>query len=354
MTLPLALAVGSILSSDVSSFDVFTARFGKQYSSPAERELRKAIYKQNLAKIDELNALNSSATFGITKFSDLTAEEFKMNFLMRNVDLKSQLAGRNATRVHSYLKSSQPAPLQNNWFPNATTPVKDQGRCGSCWAFATVEQVESDWFLAGKSGASPLALSTQQVIDCDDLQAYGCAGTYAGGGSGYMFVMKNGGLASAAAYPDTSSATGKDSPCKRNVPIVGGTIKNYSYAIPPCDMPWGDCDNQDEDGMAHYIGTTGPLGVCVNAHNWQHYTGGVLSPTACGGHDHASLDHCVQAVGYSGYDVSKGAKASGAAGAYWIIRNSWNTNWGLDGFIHLAMGSNTCGVADVPAYTNIE
>lgn len=100
-----------------------------------------------------------------------------------------------------------------------------------------------------------------------------------------------------------------------------------------------------------YVATKGPLAICVNAHNWQFYKGGVFSGDACGGHDHGSLDHCVQLVGYANYSPSLGATRSGAQGAYWIVRNSWGTDkWGEGGFIYLTMGNNTCGLADVPSF----
>ena len=71
--------------------------------------------------------------------------------------------------------------------------------------------------------------------------------------------------------------------------IAGGKIQNYSHPIKPCDLPWDDCNDQDEDGLVQYVGKTGPLGICVNAHNgWQHYQSGVLDAKTCGGHDHGT------------------------------------------------------------------
>ena len=222
--------------------------------------------------------------------------------------------------------------------------------CGSCWAVACVSQIESDWFLSGKSGwDSPRELSLQQLVSCDSKGAFGCAGTYAGGGSGFEFVMSNGGLASENDYPYVSGKTGKSGECRTDVKIAGGKIRNWTYAIKPCDLPWDDCNDQDEDTLIQYIATRGPLSICVNAHNWQFYKSGVMTGAACGGHDHGSLDHCVQLVGYSGYS------SSSTNSGYWIVRNSWvykdGKPWGEDGFIFLEMGNNTCGVADVPSYS---
>ena len=133
-----------------------------------------------------------------------------------------------------------------------------------------------------------------------------------------------------------------------------------SRSTQPCAEPWDDCDNQDEDAVVAHVGARGPLAVCVNAHQWQHYASGVMSAVQCGGHDHASLDHCVQLVGYNGYDAGLGA-AGGGGDSYWIVRNSWGGGagqggqpWGEQGLIYLAMGSNTCGVADVPTYVTFD
>ena len=104
-------------------------------------------------------------------------------------------------------------------------------------------------------------------------------------------------------------------------PTAGGRIRNYSYAIAPCDLPWETCDDQDEAALVQYVGTKGPLAVCVNAHKWQFYKSCVMDGAACGGHDHGSLDHCVQLVGYAGAAEGGGVAASG--GGHWIVRNSW-------------------------------
>lgn len=349
MLLSLA-AVGIIATVDLgsASFEAFVARFGKRYATPVEWNYRRRIYASSIAKIASLNAAHTPRTlFAVNEFADMTPSEFASSRLLRGIAPRDK---SSAPTVWNAVHAGSPPP-NKNWYLSATTPVRNQGRCGSCWAFSTVEQVESDWYLSGKSGwTAPEELSTQELIDCDASGAQGCFGTYAGGGSGYAFIVENGGLASEAAYPDVSNKTGKSSPCRRRVPNSGGRITNYSFVIKPCDLPWEDCDHQDEDGLARYIGQAGPVSICVNANNWQFYSRGILFGATCGGHDHASLDHCVQIVGYSGYDASKGAARSGAAGAYWTVRNSWGAAWGDDGLIHLAMGNNTCGIADVPSF----
>lgn len=173
------------------------------------------------------------------------------------------------------------------------------------------------------------------------------AGTNPGGGSGYDFVMQNGGLASENAYPYVSGKTKSTGACKKGAPIAGGTIRNYTYAVKPCDLPWNTCDGQDEEALMNYVGTKGPLSICVNAHVWQFYKSGVMNGATCGAHDAGSLDHCVQLVGYN----------KTAPQPYWIVRNSWKyadgRAWGQDGLIFLAMGNNTCGLANVPSFAEV-
>merc|ERR1711870_121821 len=110
-------------------------------------------------------------------------------------------------------------------------------------------------------------------------------------------------------------------------------VSGYSYAVKPCTE--GACTNQDLKGFAAALEKT-PLSVCVNAGVWNDYTGGVLTSAACGSMAADAQDHCVMAVGFN----------STASTPYWIVRNSWATTWGEQGYIYLEMAKNTCGIAD--------
>lgn len=111
-------------------------------------------------------------------------------------------------------------------------------------------------------------------------------------------------------------------------------MSGFTYATKPCDS--GQCKNQDEDALATALANKGPVSVCVNAggNGWQNYRSGIYTKKCSGAA--SKLDHCVQLVGYD---------KSGST-PYWIVRNSWNTDWGINGYMHLEMGSNACGVAD--------
>merc|ERR1712224_318431 len=120
-----------------------------------------------------------------------------------------------------------------------------------------------------------------------------------------------------------------------NAQLTGGfaQVTGYTYATPACTS--GACANQDLDKLAAALEET-PVSVCVNAGAWNDYTGGVLTSAACGSMAADEQDHCVQAVGFN----------ATASTPYWIVRNSWATTWGEDGYIRLEMSKNTCGLAD--------
>lgn len=220
------------------------------------------------------------------------------------------------------------APTSLDWSAQgATTAVKDQGYCGSCWAFSATEGIESGLFMAGQQIEE---LSTQQIVACDKTDG-GCDGGDLP--TAFDYVKGAGGIDSASDYADTSSAQGQSGTCntkkaKHHVAQVTG----YKYGIAPCTS--GSCTNQDESGLMAAMAKHGPLSVCVNAQSWSPYTGGVYSASCSGGY--YDLDHCVQLVGYD----STGSEP------YWKVRNSWASTWGEGGYIRLAMGINQCGIAD--------
>jgi C1A family cysteine protease len=219
------------------------------------------------------------------------------------------------------------APDTLDWSAKgATTPVKDQGDCGSCWAYSATEGIESGLFMA--SGTLE-ELSEQQVISCDKADG-GCDGGDLP--TAFNYVKKAGGIDTEKDYPDTSADSGNTGRCKsfsKKVKVTG-----WKYAIPACTG--GACKNQKESDMMAALNTYGPLSVCVNAESWDNYSGGIYKKK-CSGKESA-LDHCVQLVGYN------------KAQNYWKVRNSWAADWGEDGFIRLPMGENACGIADEATY----
>jgi len=310
------------------TFQEFKLRFGKNYASIAEDAQRLDVFLMNLEELKETKAgltKEQASVFGVTKFFDETKEEFKRSHLnyhpvapARDVPVRNQTARSTKSAV--------------NWMAaGATTAVKNQAYCGSCWAFSAVEQIESAWKLAG----NPLTeFSTEQVVACDSVDA-GCNG--GDSPSAYDYVIEAGGLATEAAYP-YSDGDGTTSKCAASFDVVGAGVKSYEYVATPCNS--FRCTDTDEAMLQSSLDEA-PASICVNAEKWNAYTGGVMDSSTCGKNGFYALDHCVQLVGYD----------STAATPYWIVRNSWDTNWGSDcgngggGCIYLTMGENTCGVA---------
>ena len=212
------------------------------------------------------------------------------------------------------------------------TAVKDQMSCGSCWAFSTVEGIESAYAIAGYELTE---FSPKHLVQCDTVDG-GCHGGDLP--SAYDFVQEDGGLVLEKDYPYTGAVTkgvtGKCDDFQREYIVEGTNVKNWKYATPACTSR--KCDSQDEDTLAASVSNVGAPSVCVNAEPWQDYTTGILKASSCSG-GYNDLDHCVQLIGHSGISGSNG---------YWIVRNSWAADWGYDGMIHLEYGSNTCGIAD--------
>jgi len=283
----------------------FIREHDKQYKSDAEFVSRFDVFKNNLKIINQKNIKNTGATFAVNKFADLTSAEFKELYLLKN------LPAYPTNLPVAEVNMTVAAPTQWDWrTKNAVTQVKDQGQCGSCWAFSATENIESVHILAGKMRST---LSPQQIVDCDKT-CYGC-----GGGWPYLafqYVVSAGGLDTLSSYPYTA----QDGTCAFNPANVGAKITGYKSI------------SSDESVIQNALTTTSPFSVCVDASSWQFYNGGVMPASECG----TSVDHCVQMVGY---DTTQSTP-------YWIIRNSWGSSWGVSGYIYLEMFKDACLIAD--------
>jgi hypothetical protein len=319
----LALCVLSALAARTSpdvdlraQFTTFQQKYNKVYASADETERRFQIFKTNLAKAAEIQKREQgTAKYGMTKFSDLTTEEFTQFYLMpKSLHANFTI---DATNVFPRIPDAV-RPLDGmDWRDKGDiTPVYNQEQCGSCWAFSATETVESYWHLCGHGLPN---LSPQQVVDCDTT-SYGCNGGWTE--HAYEYIIKAGGQDSWSSYPYDAV----DGTCKFKKADVVAVIGKWSYVT----------TNKDETAMLNWVTSKGPLSVCVDAETWSSYQGGVVK--TCG----KSIDHCVQITGYSTISNLPA----------WHVRNSWGTDWGNSGYIYVERGHDVCAIAeDVTAVT---
>lgn len=293
-------------------FNEFMVRYGKNYGSWSEYQYRFNVFVENMNKINSSN----SKTHGITKFSDLTKDEFsrypcggylsRFNFTTHSHKLPDKLTNKSA-------------PSEWDWTEyGAVTPVKDQGECGSCWAFSVIGNIEGVWSV---SKHRLVNLSESEFVDCSGHN-FGCGGGWPHVAMEDILKRFNGSVDTEDAYPYSD----KDQPCIFTEEGIGANFSDY---LPFCTLDTKPCD---EDQMKVWLYQYGPLSVCLNADSMQSYVSGVDMPSDCSSED---INHCVTLVGY-------GVSESNLS--YWRMKNSWGTNWGEHGYYRLLRGQGVCGI----------
>ena len=281
----------------------FTKKYNKHYSSIQEYMARFNIFRQSLKQ--KSNVLYKK---GITQFSDLTENEFRRKYLNLNINILNTL---QYTEVQHTISGE--APEAFNWVDQkALGAVKNQGSCGSCWAFSTVGNLEGLYYI--KYGENK-RFSEQQLVDCDDKDA-GCNGGLME--NTFKWIKENGGVQLESDYP----YKGRDQQCKQDKEKL--VVKVDSFV---------KLDSVDEEVIKEYLYKTGPLAIALNANPLQYYYGGIVDDDekSC---DPQGLNHGVVLVGYgseNGVD-------------YWIVRNSWGASWGEKGYFRMLRGKGTCGI----------
>eukprot|EP01062_Namystynia_karyoxenos_P042975 TRINITY_DN31469_c0_g1_i3.p1 TRINITY_DN31469_c0_g1~~TRINITY_DN31469_c0_g1_i3.p1 ORF type:complete len:328 (+),score=58.62 TRINITY_DN31469_c0_g1_i3:1-984(+) len=291
----------------------FKETYGKQYSG-ADEDRRRAIFVDNMLKAAALEA-KDTASFGMSPFSDLTAEEFKAT----HHNMPARARGPTPSRKYASDAEALAAATPVDWrTKGAVTHVKNQAQCGSCWAFSSTGNIEGQWFLAGNTLTS---VAEQELVSCCKTNA-GCGGGWQDNAFAFLQSAHNGDIVTEESYPYTSGE-GVSGTCKWTSSMpVGATISSHA------DVATNEAD------MAAWTSTNGPLAIVVDASAWSSYTGGVLSN--CG---QGQVDHAVLAVGFTDN--------------YWIVKNSWGPSWGESGYIRLQRGTNQCNLTYRPTSSHV-
>jgi len=292
-------------------FQAWMQKYNKEYVTQTEYQTRLNNFISSTQRVAAQNAeskaLNSTAFFVLNKFSDLSPEEFGVRLGMKGY-VPQQLAG-----VPVVPPSIAAPPNSADWRSTGITAVKDQGQCGSCWAFSCTESIESVYIIKGGKGKSQVPLAPQQIVDCDRNDA-GCNGGDLP--TCYKYVETQKGLEPESSYPYRA----RDGTCAAKPALEQDPITGFKYVIPQ--------GSTDEATVASFVAANTPVSIIVDASSWSSYGGGILMASQCG----HNLDHAVQAVGF---EISAG---------YWIVRNSWGADWGENGYIRLQYNKNTCGM----------
>jgi len=282
----------------------------KTYSN-SEFQTRYAIFKNNMDFVQAWNAdPTHTHTVALNDFADLSNEEYRKIYLGTHIDGTQRLA--NAGKL---INVSTPLDDVINWaVKGAVTPIKNQGQCGSCWAFSTTGSVEALNFIYTGNLNS---LSEQNLMDCST--SYGNNGC--NGGSmdlAFKYIIANNGIDLEEDYP-YQAVQGS---CRFQAQWTGASIKAYS------DVQSGN------EGALTSAANNQPVSVAIDAshQSFQLYQNGIYYEPAC---STTSLDHGVLVIGYGSDN-----------GDYYIVKNSWGTGWGMSGYIWMSRNQgNNCGIA---------
>ena len=295
-----------------SLFEGFKAKHGKKYPTKTVENARFDVFVENMLKAEGLGASNPLASFGVNAFSDLTQSEFRRT----HHNGRDHYAARPAVEGED-TTTGVSAGQKIDWREKgAVTAVKNQGQCGSCWAFSSTGNIEGQHFIKNHELVS---LSEQELVSCDTL-CDGCNGGLMDSAFEWLIHAKGGEIDTEASYPYVSG-NGVAPTCKANGHTAGAKVTSYKNIA------------HNENAIADYLFANGPVSIAVDATSWQTYTGGIMTNCIS-----QQVDHGVLAVGFD--DAHNPP--------YWIIKNSWAASWGEDGYIRVEKGKDQCLITSYP------
>jgi len=307
------LATSATFEGLSSLWQAWKLQHSKTYTTGGEEASRFAIFVENYVKIEKYNAEHELTKLGINKFSDLTGEEFKVIYASGGLYNENNYHTEEDYVVYD---PSMGLADEVDWrTKGAVTPIKDQGQCGSCWSFSTTGVIESFHFI---NSGTLVSLSEQQLVDCNYLTDHGCLGGLPANAITYAAKY---GLETEAQYPYKA----KQGICTVNktqsIKYVGG-----KKAVTP---------NNLIQFKAALVTMPVSVGIEADQDIFQHYTSGIITKD-CGD----VLDHAVLVVGYTTVNNVEA----------FIVKNSWGTDWGLNGYVYISTdatandGAGVCGI----------
>ena len=319
-----------------SAFDAWCKAHGRVYATAEEERTRRATYETNRGVVEKHNSAfkDGRVTWAMTldgPFADLTDAEFVDRHLMAPQNCSATKNASAGTTERGEL------PRAVDWRTKGViTPVKNQGHCGSCWTFSTTGTLEAHHCIKHKRDCSGwTGLSEQNLVDCAGAyDNHGCAGGLPS--HAFEYVRYNGGIDTEDAY----AYVGKDEKCSFNPADVGATVADVF-----------NITAYDEQGIADALAKVGPVAIAYQVSgDFRLYSHGIYdSRNATTGEvmcksGPMDVNHAVMAVGYGEADVPGGSTG------YFIVKNSWGSLWGMEGYFWIKRGENLCGLADCASY----
>ncbi|XP_076844522.1 cathepsin K-like [Brachyhypopomus gauderio] len=314
---PLTTALGTATLD--SEWDSWKTTHRREYNGLGEEAVRRTIWEKNMRIIESHNQEYElgihTYELGMNQFGDMTVEE-----------IAEKMMGLQMPIENNPMDTYVPGTLEK--LPKSidyrklgyVSPVKNQGSCGSCWAFSSVGALEGQLV---KTTGQLVELSPQNLVDCV-TENEGCGGGYMTNAFNYVHV--NRGIDSEVSYP----YVGTDQQCAYNKSGKAAECRGFK-----------EVQKGSERALMSAVAKVGPVSVGIDAmqSTFQFYKSGVYYDPNC---DKENINHAVLAVGYG--ITPKGKK-------YWIVKNSWGEEWGKKGYILMARNrNNACGIANLASF----